>query len=64
MHSYLNLLLLMVFVLFGQELEDWKRVTVPGPDTDCDSLLSMSLKVKELWTGGAVQCISWGRRKA
>lgn len=48
MHSYLSLLLLTAFVLFGQELEDWKRGTMPGPDTDCESLIPVSLKVKEL----------------
>lgn len=48
MRSYLSLLLLTAFVLFGQELEDRKRGTVPGPDTDCDSLIPTSLKVKEL----------------
>lgn len=57
MCGYLSLVLLTAFVLFGQELEDQKRGTVPSPDTDCDSLIPMSLKVKELLTGGAVQYI-------
>lgn len=52
----MQLLLLIAFVLFGHELEYRKRGAVPDPDTDCDSLISMILKIKEPLTSGAVQC--------
>lgn len=56
MCSYLNLLLLIAFVLFGRELEYRKRGVVPGPDTDWDSLIPVSLKMKEPLNGGVMQC--------